>query len=219
MERQEQFKRPTGNLGKEVASYMNQHHEALYSWGLSHIDILPNYAILDVGCGGGKMVNRLANLAVRGKVVGIDYSKDMVEYSKSLNDKLIAEKHVEIFEESVDKMSFSDNTFDLVTSVETYYFWPNFPNALREIKRVLKPNGKLLLINELIKNGSFEIKNAQLIRDKGVKLFSLDEIKETMETIGFADIQIFKNRSPLNMIIKKDRQFWNAIIGAKRHQE
>ena len=47
-------------------------------------------------------------------------------------------------------MSFQDDFFDLVTAFETYYFWTNFPDALKEIKRVLKPGGTLLLVNELI---------------------------------------------------------------------
>ncbi len=60
------------------------------------MNIEPDYVILDVGCGGGKTVSRLAQRAVLGKVFGIDYSADMVEYSKKVNKRLIAENRVEI---------------------------------------------------------------------------------------------------------------------------
>ena len=74
MEYNTQFKRPTGKLGESIAPYMNKHHEPLWYWGLSHVKVLPTYKILDVGCGGGKMVNLLAHKVNQGKVFGIDYS-------------------------------------------------------------------------------------------------------------------------------------------------
>ena len=86
-----------------------------------------NYIILDVGCGGGKTVSRLAQLAPQGKVFGIDYSPDMVKFSKKINKNLIAQKRAEIMDGPVEKMSFQDDLFDLVTAFETYYFWTNFP--------------------------------------------------------------------------------------------
>jgi ubiquinone/menaquinone biosynthesis C-methylase UbiE len=70
------------------------------------VNIELDYVILDVGCAGGKTVSRLAQQAVQGKVFGIDYSADMVEYSKKVNKKLIAENRVEIIEGSVERMVF-----------------------------------------------------------------------------------------------------------------
>ncbi len=167
--------------------------------------IEPNYVILDVGCGGGKTVNRLAQQAPLGKVFGIDYSADMVEYSKKVNKKLIAEDRVEIVDESVEKMGFSDDFFDLVTAIETYYFWPIFSDALQEIRRVLKPGGKLLMVNEMVKDGVYEIKNAKMIKQAHVHLLPLEEIRAIMQTVGFVDVQIFtKAGSP-----------WNAVLAQK----
>jgi len=169
------------------------------------VNIEPHYVILDVGCGGGKTVSRLAQQAVQGKVFGIDYSADMVEYSKKVNKKLIAENRVEIIEGSVENMHFSDNFFDLVTAIETYYFWPNFFDALQEIKRVLKPGGKLLMINEMVKDGVYDIKYAKTIEQAHVRLLSLEETKNMMQNVGFADVQIFiKANSP-----------WNAVLAQK----
>ena len=154
-----------------------------------------------MGCGGGKTVSRLAQLAPQGKVFGIDYSADMVKFSKKINKMLIAQNRVEIIEGSVEKMSFKDDFFDLVTAFETYYFWTNFPDALKEIKRVLKPGGKLLLVNELI----YGVTPAKLIEETHVKLFPLEEIQNVMQSIGFVDVQVFtKAESP-----------WNAIVAQK----
>ena len=201
-----QYKRPTGRRGRVVAALMNKRHEALTLWGLTHVNIEPDYVILDVGCGGGKAITRLAKQAVLGKVFGIDYSVDMVEYSQKINKTLIAENRVKIREGSVEKTGFPDNFFDLVTAIETYYFWPRLPNALQEIKRVLKPEGKLLLVNEMVKDGVYEVEHAEMIEKTQVCLFPLEEIRRNMQSVGFVNVQIFTN----------DKSPWNAILAQKQ---
>ena len=73
---------PMGAKGKTVAALMNKNHDLLSTWGLKHVQIEPNFYILDVGCGGGRTISKLADQAVKGRVFGIDYSKDMVAYSR-----------------------------------------------------------------------------------------------------------------------------------------
>jgi SAM-dependent methyltransferase len=202
----DQYKRPRGRRGRVVAALMNKGHEALTLWGLTYVNIEPDYVILDVGCGGGKTVSRLAHRAVQGKVFGIDYSADMAAYSRKVNKKLIAENRVEIREGSVEKTGFPDSFFDLVTAIETYYFWPNLTDALQEIKRVLKPGGRLLMVNEMVKDGVYEAENAEMIEKTQVRLIPLDEIRQIMESVGFADVQVFtKAKSP-----------WNAVLAPKQ---
>jgi ubiquinone/menaquinone biosynthesis C-methylase UbiE len=200
-----QYKRPTGRRGRVVAALMNKGHEALTLWGFTHVNIEPDYMILDVGCGGGQTISRLAQRAFQGKIFGIDYSADMVAYSRKVNKKLIAENRAEIRESSVEKTGFPDNFFDLVTAVETYYFWPSLPEALREIKRVLKPDGQLLMVNEMVKDGVYEVENAEMIEKTQVCLVPLEEIRKIMQSVGFTRVQVFtKAESP-----------WNAVLAQK----
>jgi SAM-dependent methyltransferase len=172
----DQYKCPTGRQGRVVAATMNRRHRALTLWGLRHVDIEFNYVILDVGCGGGRTVNRLAQRAVQGKVFGIDYSADMVKYSKEVNRKLIAQNRVEVIEGSAEKTGLPDDFFDLVTAIETYYFWPSL----------------------------YEVENAELIEKTQVHLFTLQEIQDVLQSTGFVDVQIFtKAKSPWNAILAK----------------
>jgi SAM-dependent methyltransferase len=209
------YKKPTGELGRKLATMMNQQHGPLSLWGLAHIHVQKDFVILDVGCGGGKMIKRLAHLAYEGKIFGIDHSKDMVEYSKNLNKDLIAKNRVEILEESVEKMSFQDDFINLATAVETCYFWPSLEEGLREIKRVLKPGGKLLIVNEFLKNGSANKEDERLIRDIGGKLFGLNEICDEMAKVGFTEIKVFLNQSRWSWIARRERWFWNAVLAVK----
>jgi len=199
-----QFRRPTGRRGRFVAALMNRGHKPLTIWGFTHVEIEPDHVILDVGCGGGKTVNRLAQLVPLGKVFGIDYSEDMVKYSKKVNKKVIAEDRVEIVEGSVEKMGFSDGFFNLVTAIETYYFWSTFSGALKEILRVLKSGGHFLMVNEMVKDGVYDVKYAKTIDKAHVHLIPLAEIRNTMEAVGFEDVQIFtKAGSPWNAFLAK----------------
>ena len=197
----DQYRCPTGQRGRLVAAMMNRQHEKLTLWGLTKTIIGSDFVVLDVGCGGGKTVSKLAMLAPKGKVFGIDYSAEMVKFSNKIYEVLIAQNRVEIIEGSVEKMSFKDDFFDLVTAFETYYFWTNLSNALKEIKRVIKPGGKLLFVNELM----YGVTPKKVIEETHVRLFSLDEIHNVMQSVGFVGIQVFtKAESP-----------WNAILAQK----
>ncbi len=129
-----QCRKPSGETGKMVADDMNERHFAVTGWGLDKINIDENLRIIDTGCGGGRTVNRLASMSPKGKVIGIDYSKDCVKWSKEFNKQLIEEGRVEIYNASVEKLPFKDSEFDMATAVETIYFWPNIVESFKELK-------------------------------------------------------------------------------------
>jgi SAM-dependent methyltransferase len=205
MDLRDQFQRPTGKQGRTIAALMNKGHYELTTWGLTHVTIKPNFTILDVGFGGGKTINRLAERIPQGKVYGIDYSSDMVEYAKKVNKKYVENGKVELREASADDTGFTTDMFDLVTACETYYFWPSLPAAFQEIKRVLKPNGRLLMINEMIKDGVNDVKDAEIIQKTHLHLFPLEEIKAMLESAGFVTVEVFR----------KDKSPWNAVVATK----
>ena len=201
----DQFKCPTGNKGRTIAKLMNQRHSDLTDWGLKKVKIRADFFILDIGCGGGKTFTKLAKLAPQGKVFGIDHSPDMVEYATQENKDLINHNRVNIVESSVENTKFLDNFFDLITGVETYYFWPNLSDAFQEIKRILKPDGKLLLVNEMIKDGNFEVENAEIISKTQVRLVELKEMQEMLLSAGFVGVEVFSKKGSA----------WNVVFAQK----
>ncbi len=80
-----QCKKPSGTLGKQIVEEMNRHHIQLTQWGLGKVPITETSTILDIGCGGGGTVARLASIAKKGRVIGIDYSLDCVNWSQEYN--------------------------------------------------------------------------------------------------------------------------------------
>lgn len=137
------MRKPEGKLGNIQLKSMNKEHTPVSLWGLKHLNISPDDVILDIGCGGGMNINRMAQGAK--KVYGVDYSIESVNLSKEVNEDLIKEGRVEVHEGNVMDLPFEDNSFDIVTAFETVYFWPDIVKSFGEVKRVLKPGGMFLI--------------------------------------------------------------------------
>ncbi|HYA84313.1 MAG TPA: class I SAM-dependent methyltransferase [Candidatus Bathyarchaeia archaeon] len=185
-----QCRKPTGRFGKFVGRTMNLGHARIRHWGIGHISIKPDAYILDIGCGGGKAVQELAMSTPNGKVYGIDYSEDMVQLSKKVNETLIKNGLVEIKYGAVSSLPFADNMFDLVTAFEAYYFWPNLNNDLKEIKRVLKSEGTLLIVNEVYKDDKFEKRNTKWAKLSDMRLHTPNEYKDFLTKAGYHIVEI-----------------------------
>lgn len=194
--RDSQCQRPRGWLGRVVLWNMNSRHSKVTDWGLEHIRINTHDTILDVGCGGGRALSKLAAVAVRGKVYGIDHSEESVSASKRTNARLIAMDRVEIRHGSVSQLPFSEGMFDLVTAVETHFWWLDLPAGMREICRVLKRGGQLVVIAEIYKGANTTV--AKLAEKHawrtGMTLLNIDEHRALFADAGLWDIQIFEQR-------------------------
>jgi ubiquinone/menaquinone biosynthesis C-methylase UbiE len=191
-----QCQKPRGRLGRYVLWRMNSRHSKVTYWGLAHISVEKRDTVLDVGCGGGRTVSKLAAAAAQGKVYGIDFSEESVAASKRTNAGWIEMGRVEIRLGSVSQLPFADGMFDLVTAVETHFWWPNLPGDMREIFRVLKPGGRLIVIAEVYKGANTTVaKLAEKYAARtGMALLSVDEHRELFTAAGFSEVQIAEER-------------------------
>lgn len=182
--------KPAGRTGEELVGKMNDRHFPLITWGLGKAPVSETDIILDIGCGGGRTIATLAEKASRGKVYGIDHSEDCVRWSKEYNRALVEAGRVEVIHSSVEKMPFRDHFFSLVTAVETIYFWPGIVNNLKEVRRVLKPGGKILIVNEMYLNEKFREENEKHMATGLLNIYSPEQIGEFLAKAGFQDISI-----------------------------
>ena len=182
--------KPRGRFGRFLVRGMNFGHSGLTRWGLTKVEIRENATVLDIGCGGGRALERLASLASLGKVVGIDYSEDSVAVARKRNQRLIATGRVEVLHGSVSSMPFQDATFDCVSAVETYYFWPDIAADLAEVRRVMKPSAQMVIIAGMYRGSRFDKRNMRLIRAGGMRCFSVQEFEETLQDAGFSAVAV-----------------------------
>lgn len=181
---------PTGEEGKKMIERMNNSHKELTNWGFDFVKDQNPQNILDIGCGGGAAIANLLKRYPEAKVDGIDISEVSVEKSTEFNQQAVEEGRVQVVQGDVLDLPYKADSFDLVVSIESYFFWPDFLKALDQIKKVLRPNGTLLLIAEMYKGIQLSPVE-ELMRDKfAQKLYSVDEFKNFLSEAGFQDIQI-----------------------------
>jgi SAM-dependent methyltransferase len=191
-----QCSKPTGWLGRFALWRMNSSHSRLTDWGLQHVAIESHHTILDVGCGGGRTVSKLAAIASQGKVYGVDYSNESVAVTRRANTRWIYLGRVEVSHGSVSQLPFPDAAFDLVTGVETHFWWPNLPGDMHEVFRVTKPGGALMLIAEVYKGAETRVSKLaeKCAARTGMTLLSADEHRQLLADTGYTDVQVFEER-------------------------
>ena len=202
-----QCRKPTGWLGRMVARSMNFSHSDMTNWGLGQISIGKSDTILDVGCGGGGTIRKLARIAAQGRVHGIDYSAESVRIATKTNRELIEAGRVEIRHGSVSSLPFPDDFFDLVTAIETHYFWPELVNDMKEVLRVLKPGGILLVLGGEYKGGKYDERNQHWVELGDMAYHTVDEFDRLLCTVGLTEVQVLEHAS----------KGWMCGMGRKPH--
>ncbi len=148
--------------------------------------------ILDLGCGAGLDLYFYAKAAGEGaKVYGLDISEDMVAKAKS-NMDVVGAKNVEVRQGHSDNLPFNDNFFDIVASNGIYNLSPDKEKVLREVLRVLKPGGRTVFCEVVLKDMLPEDARKDIddwFRCIGGALPEKDFVA-LMEKVGFKNIEV-----------------------------
>ena len=117
---------------------------------LKRLNVARGETVLEVGFGTGHCLKQLAEaVEEKGKVYGIDISSGMLAVSRRRLERAGLWNRVELACDDATKMPYTDNKFDAVfTSFALELFdLPEIPQVLSEIKRVLKPNGRIGVVS------------------------------------------------------------------------
>ena len=145
----------------------------------------------DIGCGGGANIARLLQRTFQGTVTGIDFSPVSVRKSTKVNAKAIQEGRCKVLEGNVANLPFAEGSFDVVTAFETIYFWPDIEHCFNEVKKVLKPGGQFVIVNESDGSGEMDAKWESMI--EGMHTYTPEEIRHHLTNVGFRDLNITVN--------------------------
>ena len=144
-------------------------------------------SILDVGCGTGILLQQLRQLGKGLNLHGMDIAPEMVKVARAKFGK-----SVELRQGFANSLPYDDNSFDYVTCATSFHHYPNPDNSLREMFRVLKLGGKLVLLdpftNGFLRKAICKVLNT-LFNEKGINLFTKGQMYQMFQKAGFKQIE------------------------------
>lgn len=169
-----------GNLMCKINAPMNE--TTIQLLGINEED-----NVLEIGFGNGKYIAEIAEKMKGTHVFGIDFSDAMVETATKLNKTFIEQGRVHIEQGNIENIPFGDRMFNKIFTVNTIYFWSDPILALREIQRVLKPGGRVVI--------TFRSKAIMSQRSSEQYAFSLytpesEEVENLLKETGYSNISI-----------------------------
>ncbi|WP_295504912.1 class I SAM-dependent methyltransferase [uncultured Streptococcus sp.] len=139
-----QSKRPSGFVGLWMMKLWNRVYMPMVVWAVIQLDYRKRFkAILDVGVGNGASSKYLKKHFPNSRVLGIDISSTAIRAAEKL-----AEPDLSFEVKNVENTNLPVEEFDLITAFQTHFHWSDLTQAFLELKRILKPDGIILLACE-----------------------------------------------------------------------
>jgi len=142
----EDIKESYGILSRFYGIAEGLFEKGLRQKGLQLLSVTPGEVVLEVGVGTGYSLKEIANsVGENGKAYGIDITPQMLERTRKRLRKAGLMDRVELYEGDARSMPYEDSKFDAVYMASTLELFdtPDIPRVLNEVKRVLKPGGRL----------------------------------------------------------------------------
>jgi len=155
----------------------------------------PNRTVIDLSCGSGLMVRRLAASKRYGKVIAVDFSESMLgEVIKRAKEE--GTPPFDLVRADVASMPFCEDAVDAIHSGAALHCWPSVQDGLKEVHRVLKPGGSFFATTFLWGIPDEVVSLAENLGSvsgrRAYRFFSPEELKWLMKGAGFSDVQVEK---------------------------
>lgn len=156
-------------LALEEADELHRYPLQLYHYLASRADV-PGKEMLEVGSGRGGGANYIARYLKPAKMVGMDLAGNAVKFARNT----FQQPNLEYVQGNAEALPFADRSFDVVINVESCHAYGSVPNFLREVHRVLRPGGTLV-ITDMRGAPGLELLRRQL-RDSGMAILEETDI-------------------------------------------
>ncbi|MEE6148209.1 class I SAM-dependent methyltransferase [Olsenella sp. YH-ols2223] len=196
-------RKPTGLRGRLMLSRMNAEHAAVSDWGMAQLPATSPRSIAELGCGGGRNAAELLRRYPGASLTAIDYSPESVGRTARVNAAEVASGRCRTLQADVSDLPLPTDTFDLATAFETVYFWPGPVASLREVLRVLKPGGTLLVVNEADGTDPRDTRWTRVIDD--LSIYTEQQLAEFLREAGFVSVRSSR----------EERRHWLCLLAEK----
>ena len=164
---------------------MEKGHRPVGEQAIELMNIPVDARVLDVGCGSGWATKLMAAKARDGRVVGIDIADEMIRLAREGSRSFA---NVEFQVASAERLPFNDAEFTHAFSMESLYYYADISEALREIKRVLKPGGLFVTVMDLYQENLPSHQWVDQLKVP-VQLLSTAEYRSLFEGADFVDVR------------------------------
>ena len=103
------------------------------------------FRLLDIGCGTGNFARRILNEHKTAEFWGIDFSRKMIRAGSKRS--WADDRRIRFVQADSESLPMADNSFDVVTCSNSFHHYPNQASAVTEMYRVLRPGGRLLIVD------------------------------------------------------------------------
>ncbi len=149
------------------------------------------FRLLDVGCGTGRLLERLSGQPDAELLVGLDYSPAMIQRAAQKLGPLRSAKKLRLVLGDAHRLPFAEQSFDVVTCCHSFHHYPNQAQVIAGFARVLRPGGLLLIVDGFRDNVIgwvvFDVGVATI--ERNVHHASWSELRRLISAAGFASLR------------------------------
>ena len=140
-----QLGNPTGVIGIFAGLLWNRRNAALNDNVFDLLALQPSDRVLDIGFGGGYLLNRMSLVVTNGLLAGVDVSPAVVAYARNRQRKAVQAGKLDLRCAPVESLPYPVDYFTKVCSVNSIFYWRDVDQGISEIERVLAPGGQVVL--------------------------------------------------------------------------
>ncbi|RYD58434.1 MAG: class I SAM-dependent methyltransferase [Sphingobacteriales bacterium] len=187
----QQLRKPDGDAGRQIGEQMNAGNYLMNKNTLEHLQAPTGARILEIGMGNGHFVKDILATDPTIRYTGCDYAETMVAEAQARNAAFQQSGQADFMLASASELPFDNDTFDRIFAVNTIYFWEDPAKELAEIRRVLKPDGKLLIAAR-----PSWVMEQMPFTDYGFTRYSKEQLADVLHNNSFSVIELEETREP-----------------------
>lgn len=204
----QQLSKPTGEQGINVANMMHDSNIGMTKKTIAALNITNGDLILELGHGNCKHLPEILSKAENTSYYGLEISELMHKQAAENNSADTKGNKASFHLYDGNKIPFEDNTFHKILTVNTIYFWEDSEAFIKEIHRVLKPEGRFA-----IGFADKDFMESLPFTAYGFDLYSKEMIYSLAELAGFhvIDISAFTEKIRSKAGDEVERLFYVAV--------
>jgi SAM-dependent methyltransferase len=178
-----QFKKPTGFLGKIISAAMKKGNSFAYDTLLDILEIKDQDSLFEIGYGHGIGIEKILSKN-NCSISGIDFSELMHKEATKRNKRHIELNNAKLYFGDFLTFNFGELRFDKIFCINVIYFWDNLEKPFLAIRNGLKDNGSFYFYMA----HSDELNKLKFTKDDIFNKYSIENVVEKLNIAGFSKV-------------------------------